>query len=99
MRLKKLRPAYQSMNAGQMVNPDDPEGGQGLEVREHEDAALLRTIDYVTTCALSVEDGAPALGFSDAFGFRHAFKRWTGMTPSEYRRKTGPPAELIGPAA
>lgn len=43
-------------------------------------------IDYLTTTVLSTEDVALALGFSDAVGFRHAFKRWTGLTPNEYRR-------------
>nr|WP_193760112.1 helix-turn-helix domain-containing protein [Burkholderia multivorans] len=32
---------------------------------------------------------ASTLGFSDAVGFRHAFKRWTGTTPSDVRRKRG----------
>ncbi|AOK14866.1 AraC family transcriptional regulator [Burkholderia cepacia] len=43
-------------------------------------------IDYLGTTTLSTEDIASTLGFSDAVGFRHAFKRWTGMTPSEVRR-------------
>lgn len=47
-------------------------------------------IDYLSTTRLSTEDIASALGFSDAVGFRHAFKRWTGRTPNEFRggRKT-----------
>ncbi|AOJ85170.1 AraC family transcriptional regulator [Burkholderia savannae] len=43
-------------------------------------------IDYLTTTTLNTEDIALALGFSDAVSFRHAFKRWTGMTPNEVRR-------------
>jgi AraC-like DNA-binding protein len=49
-------------------------------------------IDYLGMTTLGVEDIALALGFSDAVGFRHAFKRWTGRTPSEYRRDRGPAA-------
>ncbi|MCE4553900.1 AraC family transcriptional regulator [Roseateles cellulosilyticus] len=41
--------------------------------------------DYLRSTALSVEDIAAALGFSDARSFRHAFKRWSGKTPAEYR--------------
>jgi len=44
-------------------------------------------IDYLCTTVLSTEDIAQALGFSDAVGFRHAFKRWTGCAPNEYRRE------------
>ncbi|SIT47280.1 AraC family transcriptional regulator [Paraburkholderia piptadeniae] len=43
-------------------------------------------IDYLSTTSLSIEDIALTLGFSDAVGFRHAFKRWTGKTPNEVRR-------------
>ena len=43
-------------------------------------------IDYLTTTLLATEDIASALGFSDCVAFRHAFKRWTGSTPGEYRR-------------
>lgn len=46
-------------------------------------------IDYLSTTTLSTEDIALTLGFSDAVGFRHAFKRWTGTTPTEVRRKRG----------
>jgi AraC-like DNA-binding protein len=43
-------------------------------------------IDYLSNSLLEVEDIAAALGFSDAASFRHAFKRWTGETPSQYRQ-------------
>lgn len=49
-------------------------------------------IDYLTATLLGTEDVALALGFSDAVSFRHAFKRWTGLTPNEYRRQRTPSA-------
>jgi len=44
-------------------------------------------IDYLTTTRLGTEEVAQTLGFSDGVSFRHAFKRWTGLTPNEYRRE------------
>ena len=54
-------------------------------------------IDYLCTTVLSTEDIAQALGFSDAVGFRHAFKRWTGYAPNEYRRER-PAGGILKPA-
>jgi AraC-like DNA-binding protein len=42
-------------------------------------------IDYLRKTRMSTEDIAASLGFSDAANFRHAFKKWTGKTPSEFR--------------
>lgn len=44
---------------------------------------------YIRETVLTNEDIAFALGFSDAANFRHAFRRWTGKTPSEFRRAVG----------
>jgi AraC-like DNA-binding protein len=38
---------------------------------------------YLQETTMTNEDIA---GFSDAANFRHAFRRWTNKTPSEFRR-------------
>lgn len=40
---------------------------------------------FVRQQGLSVKEAAWRLGFSDPAAFSHAFKRWTGMSPSEAR--------------
>lgn len=42
-------------------------------------------VDYLSTSLLEIHDIAAALGFSDPTSFRHAFKRWTGVSPNQYR--------------
>jgi AraC-like DNA-binding protein len=49
------------------------------EIREH----LAR--DYLRQSRFSVTDVAFLLGFSDQSNFARAFKRWTGLSPSEFR--------------
>jgi AraC-like DNA-binding protein len=39
----------------------------------------------------TVSEVARHVGYADAFGFSAAFKRVRGVTPSEYRRRQGPP--------
>jgi AraC-like DNA-binding protein len=40
----------------------------------------------LTQSGLGIAEVAFALGFSEPGGLHRAFKRWTGMTPAEYRR-------------
>lgn len=43
---------------------------------------------YLRDTAMTHEDIAFALGFSDAANFRHAFRRWSSMTPHDFRATT-----------
>ena len=52
-------------------------------------AADLRVhiaLRYLRETRMTTQDIAFALGFSDAANFRHAFRRWTGRTPNEFRQ-------------
>ncbi|MEM9018599.1 MAG: helix-turn-helix domain-containing protein [Verrucomicrobiota bacterium] len=42
--------------------------------------------EFLEDPKVSVEAIATLLGYSDDRAFRRAFKRWTGMTPTQYRR-------------
>jgi AraC-like DNA-binding protein len=44
-------------------------------------------LEYVSDPALSLEELARRLAFSDARALRRAFQRWTGKSPAELRRK------------
>jgi len=50
------------------------------ETRRHLASRML------TQSGLGIAEVAFALGFSEPGGLHRAFKRWTGMTPAEYRR-------------
>jgi AraC-like DNA-binding protein len=45
--------------------------------------------DYLCNPNLSVQEVAERCGFGDAQNFSQAFRRWTGVSPSEYRNKAG----------
>ena len=42
-------------------------------------------VDYLRSTTLSIGEIAFLLGYSEASNFRHAFKQWTGRTPSSFR--------------
>jgi AraC-like DNA-binding protein len=42
-------------------------------------------IDYLRKTEMTNEEIASRLGYSDAANFRHAFTRWTGKSPSDFR--------------
>lgn len=54
-----------------------------------DDARHQLALGYVEDRALSLLDIAYLLGFSEQSAFQRAFKRWTGVTPGEYRRHGG----------
>jgi AraC-like DNA-binding protein len=43
-------------------------------------------VEYLTQTEITVDDIAVQLGYSDASNFARAFRRWTGRSPSDYRR-------------
>ena len=47
-------------------------------------------IHYLRYSLLSLESIARRLCFSECDAFRRAFKAWTGVTPSQFRREAEP---------
>ncbi|GIO92763.1 MULTISPECIES: AraC family transcriptional regulator [Paenibacillus] len=58
-----------------------------MRVRMEKAKSLLRT-------SFSIQEIASSVGFNDALYFSKLFRKWTGMTPSEYR--SGPGKGLSG---
>lgn len=58
-----------------------------------DDVRRARGIMLLEQSKLAIDDVARALGFADRAGFVRAFQRWTGETPSNYRKRAHPPAE------
>jgi AraC-like DNA-binding protein len=52
-----------------------------------ERGALIRAARLLEDESRSIQDVADALGFVEVSSFHRAFKRWTGQTPRDYRRR------------
>ncbi|KPC51964.1 AraC family transcriptional regulator [Amantichitinum ursilacus] len=55
-----------------------------------------KAVEYLSGSSLPVAEIAERLGYSETASFRHAFRRWTGRCPSDYR--TAPATQRINPA-
>lgn len=53
-----------------------------------DDVRRTIAVDLLTSDRLTVQQIAARLGYADASAFSHAFKRWTGIPPSEYRTRS-----------
>lgn len=42
---------------------------------------------YLLSTQMKIEDISEIIGFTDSANFRHAFKRWSGNSPSQYRKQ------------
>lgn len=63
---------------------------EGRSIRSVVDEALRElACSHLANPATPVKEVAYALGFSEPSAFHRAFKRWTGMTPAEFRASRG----------
>lgn len=53
----------------------------------HDDLRHRMAVNFLSERKVSVNEAAYLVGFSEPAAFSRAFKRWTGMSPSELRRK------------
>lgn len=66
----------------------EEEGTSFQNIADDVRSSLAR--EYLRATKLSILDIAMLLGFSDAAGFRKAFKRWMGKGPDQFRRSCAP---------
>ena len=52
-------------------------------------------LNYLRDHRLALSEVAFLLGYSELSGFHHAFRRWTGTTPGEWRTKHQKQAQLL----
>jgi AraC-like DNA-binding protein len=61
---------------------------EGVSYKEVVNEALGKAATWMLDDSRrTIQETAHAMGFSDPTAFHRAFKRWTGMTPKEYRAK------------
>lgn len=60
---------------------------EGLTFKQIRDRELLRLAQQALREGIRITDVAIQLGFSDESAFSKAFRRWTGMSPAQYRHQ------------
>lgn len=75
--------ANMSLRSAQRFTASHGMSLQGLIERVREDRAK----EFLSDPTIDLNAIALLLGYSDDRAFRRAFQRWTGLTPSEYRRE------------
>ncbi|GAA3567294.1 AraC family transcriptional regulator [Marinobacter xestospongiae] len=67
-----------------------------------DEVRLQRAGELLENTAMNLSQIADALGYADAANFTRAFKRWTGVSPSQYRNQqkqdAAEPAQVPAPA-
>lgn len=56
----------------------------------------MLAIEYLRTTRMKTEEIAETLGFADVANFRHAFRKWTDRSPSDYRGRVRAGREQAG---
>jgi AraC-like DNA-binding protein len=60
---------------------------EGTTFQKIKDECRRKTaVNYMNSPQLSINDVAVLMGFDETSAFFRSFKRWTGMTPGEYRQ-------------
>lgn len=75
-----------SMSARTLKRRLSAEGTSYSELLDHERRARA---EAMLTGGRAIKEIAVRLGFADAAAFSHAFTRWTGKSPSQWRAERG----------
>ncbi|HEX3285487.1 MAG TPA: helix-turn-helix domain-containing protein [Mycobacterium sp.] len=63
-------------------------GGESTSFRAlTNDVRATLAAELLSQVGLSVEQVARRLGYAETAAFNHAFSRWFGLAPNEYRRR------------
>ena len=74
-----------SMSPRTLIRKLETEGMKFQAIRD--ELAKKQAANYLADASLSVESIGHLMGFSDVSSFRRSFKRWFGVTPSQYIAK------------